>query len=180
MEREERDRDPEGTAAKGAADRNSPLTARERSMLFDGSGLTKSGERAVRSLSGADVEREVADDDARERATVLSGSVTLSEVAELVGESSSAVASWTADHQLATFLLDGQVRYPLWQFHGGQPLPGLPDVVAALPSTWRARKVMAVMAAPIEILDGASPSQWLADGGDPSTVVRMLEDLARA
>lgn len=181
MEREAHEREREGTAAKtGAADHDSPLTPPERAMLFGGSGLTGSAEAELRSLSGPEIERVVAADAARERAKVLAGSATLSEVAELVGESSSAIVSRTADHQLATFLLDGHVRYPLWQFHDGKPLPGLPDVVVALPSTWRARKVMAVMDAPTETLGGASPPQWLADGGDPTTVVRMLEDLARA
>lgn len=181
MEREARDRKREAAAAKaGAVDHDSSLSTRERSLLFGGSGLARCEELAVGSLSGPEIEQVVAEDAEGERQKVLTGSATLSEVAELVGESSSAIASRTADHQLAIFLLDGHVRYPLWQFHGGKPVPGLPDVVAALPSTWRARKVMAVMDAPTETLGGASPPQWLADGGNPSTVVRMLEDLERA
>lgn len=180
MEREARDHEREMAAKAGSAEHDSPLTTPEHSMLFGGSGLVGREELAVGALSGPEIEHVVAEDAARERAKVLTGSATLSEVAELVGDSSSAIASQTADHQLATFLLDGHLRYPLWQFHDGKPVPGLPDVVAALPSTWRARKVMAVMAAPTETLGGASPPQWLADGGNPTTVVRMLEDLARA
>lgn len=181
MEREEGDREREAPTTAGSADdRDSPLTEPERSMLFGGSGLSSSEELAYGTVPDPEIEQVVADDAARERAKVLTGSATLAEVAELLGESSSAIVSRTADDQLATFLLDGHVRYPLWQFRDGKPLPGLPRVVAALSSTWRARKVMAVMAAPTEALDGKTPPQWLAGAGDPGAVVRLLEDLARA
>ena len=110
----------------------------------------------------------------------LAASLTPIEVAELLGEPVASVLARTAEGGLVRFNLDGRDRYPLWQFHEGKPLPGLPEVVAALPPTWRARKVMAVMAAPIETFEGMTPRQWLADAGEPTAVVTLLEDLARA
>lgn len=166
-------------AADDAEDHDERLTSRERTVLLDGSGLSRTAELATRLNSSAELDRLWAEDAAGERAKLLAASATQTEVAELLGEPVSSVMARTAEDGLVSFYLEGRERYPLWQFHDRKPLPGLSEVVAALPRTWRARKVMAVMAAPTEMLDGKSPPRWLAEAGDPTAVVDVLEGLSR-
>lgn len=175
--------DHEGESRAAASDVDNyegRLTPREQAILLEGSGLSRTAELARRSDLSSEIEQAMAEDTAGERTNLLAASVTLTEVAQLLGEPVASVVTRTAEGGLVRFSLESHDRYPLWQFHDGKPLPGLSEVVAALPPTWRPRKVMAVMAAPAETLDGKTPPQWLAGAGDPIAVEHMLESLARA
>lgn len=61
------------------------LTARERAILLEDSGLSRTAELASRSDLSSDIEQVVAEDTAGERANLLAASVTLDEVAQLLG-----------------------------------------------------------------------------------------------
>lgn len=164
---------------RASVERYAPITTPEREILLQDAGLSAEGMQAVRSgmERGADV--VAAEDEAAEQARLAGESISANEAANLLGRSLSSVSRGASGGRLMAFRLNGGVRYPRWQFHDGAPLPGLATVVAAVPPSWRPRKVLAVMTAPVESLDGLTPVQWLTEAGDPDQIVQLLEDLDR-
>ena len=117
----------------------------------------------------------------RHRALVAAGdlarSLSTREVADMTGRSPAAIAR-SAGRSLYAYHLGRNLRFPTWQFDDGRPLPGLATVVPALrdgltPTTVEAR----MTSADPEILDGLSPVEWLARGGDPTEVTRVLTEM---
>lgn len=81
---------------------------------------------------------------------------------------------------LACPLDEGGVVYPTWQFlDNGAAIPSLTDVLATLTEgtddTWM---IALWMRAPSEDLDGARPSEWLRNGGDPQQVMALASRVA--
>ena len=120
---------------------------------------------------------------ARHRALVAAGdlarSLSTREVADMTGRSPAAIAR-SAGRSLYAYHLGRNLRFPTWQFDDGRPLPGLATVVPALrdgltPTTVEAR----MTSADPEILDGLSPVEWLARGGDPTEATRVLTEMDR-
>ena len=118
---------------------------------------------------------------ARHRALVAAGdlarSLSTREVADMTGRSPAAIAR-SAGRSLYAYHLGRNLRFPTWQFDDGRPLPGLATVVPALrdgltPMTVEAR----MTSADPEILDGLSPVEWLARGGDPTEATRVLTEM---
>ena len=118
---------------------------------------------------------------ARHRALVAADKLTRSlstrEVADMTGRSPAAIAR-SAGRSLYAYHLGRNLRFPTWQFDDGRPLPGLATVVPALrdgltPMTVEAR----MTSADPEILDGLSPVEWLARGGDPTEATRVLTEM---
>jgi hypothetical protein len=65
----------------------------------------------------------------------------------------------------------GRVVYPTFQFRGNTPLPGLGDVLAALPPEIVTRWTVASwLVSPARELDGQRPVDVLAEGGGPAVV----------
>src|SRR5690606_6400001 len=56
-------------------------------------------------------------------------------------------------------------------------VPGLRDVLDALPPDGDDLQRFNVLRTPFEQLDGASPLHWLLVGGDPATVITAVEHL---
>lgn len=117
----------------------------------------------------------------RHRALVAAGdlarSLSTREVADMTGRSPAAIAR-SAGRSLYAYHLGRNLRFPTWQFDDGRPLPGLATVVPALrdgltPTTVEAR----MTSADPEILDGLSPVEWLARGGDPTEATRVLTEI---
>ena len=118
---------------------------------------------------------------ARHRALVAAGdlarSLSTREVADMTGRSPAAIAR-SAGRSLYAYHLGRNLRFPTWQFDDGRPLPGLATVVPALrdgltPTTVEAR----MTSADPEILDGLSPVEWLARGGDPTEATQVLTEM---
>jgi hypothetical protein len=69
-------------------------------------------------------------------------------------------------------------RIPRWQFPGGAPLPGLDKVVPALPGALHPLAIEHLMTSPhVDLMVGQrpiSPVEWLASGGDPDRVARLV------
>ena len=110
-------------------------------------------------------------------ASDLARSLSTREVADMTGRSPAAIAR-SAGRSLYAYHLGRNLRFPTWQFDGGRPLPGLATVVPALregltPMTVEAR----MTSADPEILDGLSPVEWLARGGDPTEATRVLTEM---
>ena len=107
----------------------------------------------------------------------LTRSLSTREVADMTGRSPAAIAR-SAGWSLYAYHLGRNLRFPTWQFDDGRPLPGLATVVPALrdgltPMTVEAR----MTSADPEILDGLSPVEWLARGGDPTEATRVLTEM---
>ncbi len=58
-------------------------------------------------------------------------------------------------------------------------VPGLRAAIDAFPEDFDDLDRHVVLCAPREELDGSSPIQWLLRGGDPSTVLELIDDLHR-
>lgn len=132
--------------------------------LFDGDAVDTFGQHAAPSVDDA----------------VLHGpSYTTGQVAEMLRRHPSTVRRMLASGYLYASRQTGQqALYPAWQFASSGILPHLREVLALLPSTYRARDVQAVMTTRIEELDGLSPREWLETGGDPTPVFEVLDELS--
>jgi hypothetical protein len=124
----------------------------------------------------AEVAREInAARAARDRARFVAGSLTATEVAELLGVTSrQAVAQRRARGRLLGAPVGGTVRYPRWQFGRRGLAPDLYRLLGLLPRD--ARTADAIMRAPHAELDGSS----LADAfraGDWETLEAWLRDV---
>ncbi|WP_339573262.1 hypothetical protein [Pseudokineococcus basanitobsidens] len=74
----------------------------------------------------------------------------------------------------------GRVVYPTFQFTGGSPLPGLDDVLRAVPEYLASRWTLASwLTSPQPGLDGTTPVQLLREGA-ADVVVAAARDWARA
>jgi hypothetical protein len=80
--------------------------------------------------------------------------------------------------ELAAAERQGLVVFPEWQFtNDGEVLPGLREILLALPTGYHPLDVRTVMTAPAEELEGHSPREWLRGGGDVQDVVAYAEGL---
>jgi hypothetical protein len=80
--------------------------------------------------------------------------------------------------ELAAAERQGLVVYPEWQFTSdGSVLPGLRQVLLALPTSYHPLDIRTVMTAPAEELGGHSPREWLRGGGNVQDVVAYAEGL---
>lgn len=70
--------------------------------------------------------------------------------------------------------LHGEPRIPVWQFTASGLLPGLSEVVAAIPDDCSPSALAAYMGGPDADYGGRTPSQWLIDGGDPTPVAAWV------
>ncbi len=101
-----------------------------------------------------------------------SRSLTIDQTAALLGVHRSRVSHRLRDGHLYAFRIGAQRRLPRWQLTAdGAPLPGLEHVLPALPADLHPAAVEGFFTTPAPDLDGRSPAQWLASGGDPQRVV---------
>lgn len=114
--------------------------------------------------------------------------LTVGEVAETLGVSASRVRHRVSE---GTIYADpppeqgpARRRIPTWQLHQGHVIPGIIEVVNALPEDFTPSEVRGfVLNAVIDhpTRDQQVPLvEWLLDGGDPQTGVRLAEDQALA
>lgn len=115
-----------------------------------------------------------------EQLALLAGPDTAG-VARTLGVSESRVRHQAAARHLLAVRVGRSLRFPAFQFDdAGTPLRGLPDVLTAVPETWPPAQVGAFLGTPQPELtldtDGppVAPATWLAAGGDPSDVTRLL------
>ncbi len=113
-----------------------------------------------------------------------SRSLTTSEVAHLLGRAPSNVrrSLSTGNLQSVGSTTTGRERlFPEWQFtQDGRILPGLRQVVEALPDDYHPLDVEEFMVTPHEGLRGRSPVVWLSGNGDVETVARIADELGWA
>lgn len=157
------------------------LPARQRDLLVSMSGLLEKNRATLTAdLAEPAAQARVQREDAVSAVTgMLASSLGYAQVAELLGVNASTVTRAAAAGRLYAIIVDGQRRFPSWQFEGGKQLPGLTQIAGAIPDGLSPNTVAAVMTTADEWLNDTSPVQWLASGGRPDRVVSLLEGLDR-
>ncbi|CAM3260812.1 hypothetical protein PSET11_01717 [Arthrobacter ulcerisalmonis] len=128
--------------------------------------------------------RNVAARNAANRVLLDSSTIPASAVAERMELSASTVRHYKAAHKLYSYLVNGKLAFPDWQFinAGKLALPALEDVLAALPSDLHPQSVAGFFLTPQPdlVLNGepVSAKAWLAEGGNKDLVVSLAKDLA--
>jgi hypothetical protein len=112
-----------------------------------------------------------------EQAVLHDSALTVAEAARTIGVDNSRVRHRLLARRLTGWKDRGGWRLPAWQFTERGVLPGLEQVLAALPIDQPALVVAAFMTTPQEDLmarsRAISPSEWLLAGGDPQRVARL-------
>lgn len=154
-----------------------PLTSGMSDFLSRGLPTGARGRQAVRILEDRSYAEQLsAQHRALGAARDLARSLSTRELADLLGRSPSTITR-AAGRSLYAYHRGRSLRFPTWQLDGGRPLPGLEAVVPAIRTTLSPTTVEARMTtADPELLDGLSPVQWLAQGGDPTEVLRLLDE----
>ena len=110
-----------------------------------------------------------------ELATTMRSTVSIAEAALLLGVDRSRISHRIAQGTLWAFRVGRSPRIPRWQFCAdGKLLPGLPQIIAAIPAGLAPQSVAAFMSTPQEELYGLTPVDYLCDDGDPAIAADLL------
>ncbi|GAA4394494.1 helix-turn-helix domain-containing protein [Tsukamurella soli] len=115
----------------------------------------------------------------REAGDLIADSVTVAQAARLLGVDRSRISRRLRDKTLYSFRIGDRIRIPLWQFTGDRLLPGLTEVVAALPRGFSPAAVAARMRSPWDELGGESIAGFLAAGGAPEIAAELVAAMGR-
>ena len=113
-----------------------------------------------------------------------STSLTAPEVAQKLHLSPSTVRHYKAERKLYSYLANGRLVFPDWQFtrSGNRALPGLDRVLAALPNDLHPQAVAGFFLSqqPDLVLndEAVPPAVWLEKGGSVEPVLAMANALA--
>ena len=165
----------------------STMTADEARVLVESGAFTADElEETEKEVAAGAVEDTVA----KTKIAALRETLNTDEVAEILGIDPSRVRHRQGAGLLYSFPVAGnRRRYPSWQFDPEQqePIPGLKDVIAAIPKTMHHVSVQGFMTSPKDGLrfsdapgegksSWVSPVNWLRQGGDPQSVVGLLRN----
>lgn len=152
-----------------------PLSASERTFLRENAGPS-AGE--VLDTDPAVLVRDARRAEVARIAGLVAGSVGIAEAALLLGVDRSRVSQRLSAGSLWSFRLGRGRRLPRWQFTAdGGSLPGLDAVVAAIPSGLSPESVAGFMDTPQPELEGRTPANYLAGGGDSTPVAELVASL---
>ncbi|HEX2704924.1 MAG TPA: helix-turn-helix domain-containing protein [Candidatus Lustribacter sp.] len=167
----------ERSARPGAA----VLPSREREHLLADSGLSPAGRVALQGLldSPGAAHSMIEAGRLANRVRLLADTLSAAEVADLLGITAGNVSRGASEGRLYSVHVGRGRRFPRWQFAGGQTLPGMAAIVAAVPRDLHPEAVHAAMTRANEALGGMSPVDWLAGGGSPDVVGELVSDLGR-
>ena len=100
---------------------------------------------------------------------------TAEDAARLLDMQPSAVRQLVDENGLMSADVDGTTVIPPWQITGrGQLLPGLREILSAVPNDYGPYETQTVMTAPAEELDGLSPSEALLQGHPVPAIVEWV------
>jgi hypothetical protein len=141
-------------------------------------------DEAAKNATDADHPRASISPALRSRLHTVIDSLSDDETARVLAIGARQVRRRALTGALYFFQVGRRRRYPCWQFIGDyRVLPGLHDVTRLVPKDWPPETVDAFMSTrhPHLLLRGvpSSPVAWLAHGGDPSVVSRLLSSAAR-
>jgi hypothetical protein len=112
---------------------------------------------------------------ARTLADTVRSTATLDQAANMLGLSRSRLSHRISAGTVWTVTVQGRRLVPRWQFSSdGLLLPGLDQIVAAIPDNLHPLAVDAFMTSPRSDFDDQSPAGWLASGGNPAVIACWL------
>ncbi|MGO3796809.1 MAG: hypothetical protein ACTJGR_06800 [Pauljensenia sp.] len=126
-----------------------------------------------------EVRRRRASSVAHEVAEVLASTMSIAGTVTLLGVDRSRVSQLLSHRRLWAFPMGRNRRVPRWHFLHGTLLPDLGQVVEAIPPGPAPPSIAGVMSTGQPDFDGASPVEFLADGGDPRAVAGLVSALGR-
>ncbi|HEX2924587.1 MAG TPA: DNA-binding protein [Chloroflexota bacterium] len=150
------------------------LTAAEREALCKG-GLTLDG----RQLGKKDPILRTAVD----YSALVASSLTVGLASEMLGVDESRIRHRIAVRTLYGIRFRGGWRLPIFQFHGGDLLPGIEEVLPKVPRDLHPLELLNWFTSPNPelLLPGAlepvSPRDWLLAGGDPKVAARLAGEI---
>ncbi len=135
------------------------------------------------SASPQDISRASASN-AAARMLMDSAAHSAGEVAERLLLSASTVRHYRAARKLYSYLANGRLVFPDWQFNqaGDKAIPSLEDVLAVLPKDLHPQSVAGFFLTPQPdlVLHGnpVSAKEWLEAGGSAENIVELAADCA--
>lgn len=153
-----------------------PLSVVDWTALVEGSGLDPEEARHLLDPEVARTEERALW--AHELLSVPASTYSATQLATALDCHVSTISRRAKERQLYRFEWGGHKRYPAWQVHSGQLLPGLEVLVPAIPDTVVPAAVDAFMTSKAEALDGRTPVEWLTTGGSAEAVADLVAELA--
>jgi hypothetical protein len=155
------------------------LAKTEKDLLVEYGGVDPSvltPEAQAEALRIVELATEGADRDVRKRG------ITTAAVVKRYGYQKSNVSRMLArgDLYAVTQPRGRGVVFPLWQFTEDGALRGLRRILPLIPSDYHPLDVERLMLTPAESLEGRTPHDWLATGGDPGRVEELIVQLGLA
>jgi hypothetical protein len=151
----------------------SRLSWHDRSFWEVNSGI-KDSEAAVASASASN---------AAARVLLDASAASADEVATRMRLSPSTIRHYKAARKLYSYLVNGKLAFPGWQFNesGDRPIPSLENVLAVMPEDLHPQSVAGFFLTPQPdlVLHGepVSAKEWLEAGGSDEPVVDLAEGL---
>ncbi|WHP61124.1 hypothetical protein QMY03_09560 [Arthrobacter sp. KFRI-F3372] len=150
------------------------LPAHDREFWAAHSGITTSPATVARGSAR----------NAAARVLMDSSSLSAAAVAENLNLSASTVRHYRAEGKLYSYLANGRLLFPAWQFtkQGHRALPGLDRVLSSLPGDLHPQAVAGFFLSPQPdlVINGeeVSVAAWLEDGGSAEPVLTIADALA--
>lgn len=132
-------------------------------------------ERDVDEREPRDLHQRRALTAARTLSDTVRSALTLDQAANLLQVSRSRLSHRISAGTLWAFTVQGRRWLPRWQFTAdGHTLPGLPQIVAAIPDSLHPLAVESFMTTRRQDFDDRSPVEWLTSGGAPAVIADWL------
>lgn len=149
------------------------LSAAEDAFVAAHSGIPAASAGQLEALDARSSARAIAE---------ASAALNRAQAAELLGIDETRLSHRVREGSIYTYPgAGGRRRYPDWQFHDGEALAHLAEVLAALPEHAHPVTVRSFMTTPHESLHvhgaAASPAEWLVAGGSPEPVCALARTL---
>lgn len=159
------------------AEPSRPITLPERAFLTEHAGLS---DEDLTTEALREVDAEIARDRAVAARDVQSESLNTQQVAEMLGMAPPNVRRAVTEGALYSVKTSPGSHhwFPEWQFPHRRILPGLREVISALPRDYHPIEVESFMTEASDELRGMSPVIWLANGGDVAEVVALADERA--
>lgn len=169
-------RDLDSALAEVSGPDTEPLSEVEASFLAEHGG-TRTAEVIEGDARAARQQRAAAV--ARESTGALTSTMSITGAAALMGVDRSRISQMLSHRRLWAFSMGRNRRIPRWQFAGGVPSAQPQPCHRGHPVWPRPQSIEGLMTTERRECDGATPAEFLADGGDPHAVAALVSGLAR-